>query len=76
MFIFLYKPATNPATFLFLGWLKGVEESFWGRGKLGFKGRRVIATNWYFIQIKLKFSRFPHKFKIILYNTLVHYICL
>jgi hypothetical protein len=35
MVIFLYNPATNPATNVFLGGLNLVIKTFWGRGKRG-----------------------------------------
>jgi len=33
MIIFLYNPATNPATNVFLGGLNLVIKTFWGRGE-------------------------------------------
>jgi hypothetical protein len=35
MIIFLYNPATNPATNVFLGRLNLVIKIFWGRGERG-----------------------------------------
>jgi hypothetical protein len=35
MFIFLYNPATNSATNVFLGGLNLVIKNFWGRGERG-----------------------------------------
>jgi hypothetical protein len=35
MFIFLYNPATNPATNVFLVGLNLVIKNFWGRGERG-----------------------------------------
>jgi hypothetical protein len=35
MFIFLYNPATNPATNVFLGGLNLVIKTFWGGGERG-----------------------------------------
>jgi hypothetical protein len=35
MVIFLYNPATNPATNVFLGGLNWVIKTFWGRGERG-----------------------------------------
>jgi hypothetical protein len=41
MIIFLYNPATNPATNVFLGGLNWVIKTFWERGEIGeiFRGK-------------------------------------
>jgi hypothetical protein len=42
MIIFLYNPATNPATNVFLGWVELVYKNLLGKRRKG----RFIGGNW------------------------------